>query len=82
MVEARAQGRNGGTVLTFADLDDREYEELLRLTKVYGRQARRCRKAKAYLAGCVMLGAVLEGDLIAMMHLFADDVAAFVSPPA
>ena len=48
---------------------------MLRLQRLYHREARKCEKAKAYLAGCVMLGAALEAGLVAMVHCFPDEAA-------
>jgi hypothetical protein len=66
---------------TFADLKEDQFNELLRLVRLYHREARKCEKVKAYLPGCVMLGATLEAGLIAMMHCFAEEVAACESLP-
>lgn len=50
-------------------LDDDEFKAIMRLVREYHRQAVRCEDAKAYLAGCVMVGAALEAALLAMVHL-------------
>ncbi len=49
-------------------LTDEEFKEVLRLAKVYKRQAEKCREAKAYLAGCVMIGAAFEATLLSQAH--------------
>lgn len=65
----------------FAYLEDGEFNELLRLQRLYYREARKCEKARAYLPGCAMLGAALEAGLIAMMHCFAEEVVECGSLP-
>jgi hypothetical protein len=70
-----------GETISFADIGDEHFDELLRLTRAYYREARRCEAANAHLAGCAMLGASLEASLMAMVHCFADDVAALVEAP-
>ena len=57
-------------------LEEIEFNELLRLSRVYYREANRCREAKAYLAGCTMSGAALEALLLAMVNLYPSDVEA------
>ena len=39
---------------------EEEEREFWRLYRFYWREAERCEEAKAYLAGCVMLGSALE----------------------
>jgi hypothetical protein len=55
-------------------LEDAELKELLRLLRFYNREAGKCEAGKAFLAGCIMLGAVLETMLILVIHCYADDV--------
>jgi hypothetical protein len=57
---------NGGD-MGFTTLTDEERRELRRLSKFYWKEARRGEEAKAYLAGCVMLGSALETLLILMI---------------
>jgi hypothetical protein len=52
------------------ELDDNDQAEILRLARFYLNEAKRCEKAKAYLAGCVMLGAALEASLILMVGMY------------
>ena len=59
--------------MALTTLDDDEEKELLRLSSFYWREAKRCEKAKAYLAGCVMLGSALEALLILMVNIFDDE---------
>jgi hypothetical protein len=56
------------------DIEEEHYNELLRLSRVYHREAVRCRDAKAYIAGCTMAGAALESILLAMLHLYGSEV--------
>ncbi len=59
--------------MPFTMLTDEEEKELNRLSRFYWREAMRCQKAKAYLAGCVMLGSALETLLILMVNVFSDE---------
>ena len=43
---------------------------------MYDREARRAGEGKAHLAGCVMAGAALEAMLLAMVHLYGDELDA------
>lgn len=45
----------------------------------YERETRACAKARAYYAGCIMLGATLEGSLLAMCDMFQDEAEAAIS---
>ena len=55
------------------ELSDDQFQELMRLCRFYRREADRAMGAKAYLAGCVMIGAALEADLLAMCHCYSDE---------
>ena len=59
--------------MTFTTLTDEEKKELYRLNRFYWKEARRCERAKAYLAGCVMLGSALETLLILMINCHSDE---------
>lgn len=63
-----------GEQMSGLDLQDEEFNELLRLQRMYRREADKCMKGGSYFAGCVMLGAALEGDLTAMCHCFASEI--------
>lgn len=65
----------------FAHLTEAEFNEIMRLQRLYHREARKGEAAKAYLAGCVMLGAALEAGLIGMVHCFPDEVARVEGAP-
>jgi hypothetical protein len=62
-------------------IEKAEFDELLRLSRVYYREAHRCQTAKAYVAGCAMSGAALEALLLAMVNLYPDDAQATGRPP-
>jgi len=64
------------------DLADAQHNKLNRLLRLYQSEARRCREAKAYLAGCVMAGAALETSLVLMISLFQEDVGMVADLPA
>jgi hypothetical protein len=51
-------------------LTDEEEKELFRLQRFYWKEAIHCQDAKAYLAGCVMLGSALETLLILMVNAY------------
>jgi len=55
-------------------LKDSQFNELLRLCNLYYREAEKCEKSKAYLAGCIMLGATLEAALLAFSYLFSSEI--------
>jgi 7,8-dihydro-6-hydroxymethylpterin-pyrophosphokinase len=59
--------------MAFTTLDDEEEKELLRLSRFYWQEPKRCEKAKAYLAGCVMLGSALEAFLMLMVNMFGGE---------
>jgi len=49
--------------MPFDTLSDDDAKELYRLSRFYWREARRCEKAGAYLAGCVVLGSALGTEV-------------------
>lgn len=59
--------------MTFSTLNDEEEKEFYRLHRFYWKEAERCEKAKAHLAGCVMLGSALETLLILMVNIFPEE---------
>ncbi len=60
----------------FETLDEKAERELFRLYRYYWREAGRCRDAKAYLAGCVMLGAALETLLMLIVNVYPEEAVA------
>jgi hypothetical protein len=67
--------------MTFDTLSDGDAKELYRLSHFYWREARRCERAGAHLAGCVILGSALETDLMLMVNVFADEAEATAKLP-
>lgn len=59
--------------MTFTTLTNEEEKELSRLNQFYFQEAKRCELAKAYLAGCVMLGSALETLLTLMINAYSDE---------
>jgi hypothetical protein len=59
--------------MAFTTLTDEEEKELNRLSRFYWQEALRCEKAKAQLAGCVMLGSALETLLILTINCYSDE---------
>ena len=53
-------------------LTEEQCNEVLRLSRAYHREAHRCKDAKAYLAGCIMMGAALEASLLAFVDCYLD----------
>lgn len=64
------------------DLTEEQYNEVVRLSRAYHREAHRCRDSKAYLAGCVMMGAALEASLLAFVSCYPDEVLRSTRAPA
>jgi hypothetical protein len=60
----------------FKTLSEEEEREFWRLYRLYWREAERCEKAKAYLAGCIVLGSALEALLILMVNVYDEEAAA------
>lgn len=58
--------------MPFTTLTEDQEKELYRLNRLYWREAVKCERAEAYLAGCVMLGSALETLLILMINCYAD----------
>src|SRR5512136_2375995 len=56
------------------ELTEDQFHELMRLCRFYRREADRSMDAKTYLAGCVMIGAALESDLLAMWNCYSDEI--------
>ncbi len=53
------------------DISHDVFNEVLRLARQYHREAQKCEDAKAYLAGCVMVGAAFEAMLLAFMSCYS-----------
>jgi hypothetical protein len=59
--------------MSFTTLTDEQERELYRLSRFYWKEALRCEQAKAYLAGCVMIGSALETLLLLMVNIYSDE---------
>jgi hypothetical protein len=59
--------------MAFTTLINEEEKEFHRLSQFYWQEALRCEHAKAYLAGCVMLGSALETLLILMINCYPEE---------
>jgi hypothetical protein len=59
--------------MPFTTLSDEQEKELYRLKGLYWQEALKCEQAKAYLAGCVMLGSALETILILMVNCYPEE---------
>lgn len=63
------------------ELTEEQYNEVLRLSRVYYREAQKCMDSKAYLAGCVMMGAALEASLLAFANCYSNEALRSSSAP-
>lgn len=55
------------------ELTEEQYKEVVRLSRIYYREAHKCKDGKAYLAGCIMIGAALEASLLAFANCYPDE---------
>ncbi|MGC8893109.1 MAG: hypothetical protein ACP5P6_11000, partial [Candidatus Saccharicenans sp.] len=60
---------------------DKYFNEIIRLSRVYHRQADKCKKSKAWLAGCIMIGAAFEAILIAFANCYIDKTIRAANAP-
>lgn len=63
------------------ELSAEEEKEVLRLANLYKREAEKCYNAKAYLAGCVLIGAAMEAVLLSAANCFPEIVASAKCAP-
>lgn len=54
--------------------ENKRFERLVQIVSFYRSEAERCRKTKSFFAGSIMLGAELEGLLLAMVELYSAEV--------
>jgi hypothetical protein len=54
-------------------LSDECFDEILKISQIYYREAQKCNKTKAFLAGCIMIGAALEAILLAFANCYVDE---------
>lgn len=59
--------------MSLATLSDGEEKEFHRLQTFYWQEALRCERARAYLAGCIMIGSALEALLILMVNAYSEE---------
>jgi hypothetical protein len=57
------------------------YNEVLRLARLYQREAERCQESKAYLAGCVMIGAAFEASLLVFANCYPEEALGSTAAP-
>lgn len=62
------------------DLTDEQFHKLLSLCNLYHREAKKSMNAKAYHAGCVMIGATLETILITICYCYSDEIPESLIP--
>lgn len=62
----------------------KRYDALLSLVDRYHREAEKAAKVRAYYAACVLITSTLEGSLLAMSTLRAEDVELYMAslPPS
>lgn len=60
---------------SWSTLTDADFAELMRLSRMYRREARRATSAKAYLAACIMIGSTIETALVCLVHLYWPDIS-------
>ena len=63
-------------------LTEDQYNEVLHLSKACHREVNRYRDSKAYLAGCVMVGAALEDTLLVFANCYPDEATRSTHAPA
>ncbi len=63
------------------ELSDDIFNDVLRLARLYQREAERCQESKAYLAGCVMIGAAFEASLLAFANCYPEEALGSVAAP-
>lgn len=63
------------------ELSEDMYIEVLRLARLYQREATRCQESKAYLAGCVMIGAAFEASLLAFANCYSEEALGSTAAP-
>ncbi len=63
------------------ELSDDVFNEVMRLARQYRREAEKCEDAKAFLAGCVMIGASFEAMLLAFANCYPEEALKATSAP-
>ena len=57
-------------------------DAVIALMRTYQNEARKCRRARAYLAGCVMIGSALDASLTALTRIYSHHVRKVGERPA
>jgi hypothetical protein len=81
VVEARRQRARRSSQLPGFELSEELHNKVLRLVRVYLREAEKCRDSKAFLAGCVMIGAAFEALLLAFANCYPDEASTSQAAP-
>jgi len=63
------------------ELSEETFNEVLRLSRMYHREAERCQNAKAFFAGCVMIGAAFEAFLLSFADCYPDEAMNSTAAP-
>ena len=66
--------KTNSTMPRWFEIPEEQFNELLRLARMYRREAKRCMGSKAYLAGCICAASALEAMLTAMLHMYGDEI--------
>ena len=59
--------------MSMFELSDEVHNEVIRLARLYHREAEKCQDAKAFLAGCVMIGAAFEAMLLSFVNCYPEE---------
>jgi len=62
-------------------LSEELYNEVLLLVGYYRREAEMCRDSKAFLAGCIMIGAAFEAMLLAFVNCYPEEASTSRNAP-
>jgi hypothetical protein len=63
------------------ELSEELHKEVVQLARVYRREAEKCLDSKAFLAGCMMIGAALEALLLAFVNCYPDEASTSQAAP-
>ncbi len=63
------------------ELPDEIFNEIIRLSRQYYREAKKCRDAEAFLGGCVMIGAAFEALLLSFANVYPDEASNSTAAP-
>jgi hypothetical protein len=55
-------------------LTESQFDELMDYLSLLNKELKKCKKAKAYYAGCFVLGGILESMLLATIYCFPEEV--------